>query len=95
MKLGKAPATVMHVLGKYKEKSDLPYHIFTDSLFTTVPLLKKMDMNGYLASGIVRVNGLGMSCPLADISDFKRSKRGSMQSVQTTISSSTQKTCIK
>ena len=79
MKLGKAPATVMHLLGKHKEKSDLPFHIFMDNLFTTVPLLKEMNMNGYLASGTVRVNRLGRSCPLADISDFKRLKRGSME----------------
>ena len=87
LKLGKAPATVMHLLVKHKEKSDLPYHIFMDNLFTTVPLLKEMDMNGYLASGTVRVNMLRRSCSLANINDFKRSERGSMRSVQTTISS--------
>ena len=63
-----------------------------DKLFTTVPLLKEMDMNRYQALGTVRVNKLNRSCPLADIGDFKRSERGSMRSVQTTISSSTQKT---
>ena len=65
------------------------------NLFTTVSLLKEMVMNGYLASGTVRVKRFGRSCLLANISDFKHSERGSMQSVQTTISSSTQKTCIK
>ena len=61
-----------------------------DNLFTTVPLLKEMDMNGCLASGTVRVNRPGVSCHLADISDFKRSERGSMRSVQTTKSFFTQ-----
>ena len=69
---------MIHLLGKYKEKSDLPYRIFMDNLFTTVSLLKEMDMNGYLASGTVEMKRLGRSCPLADISDFKRSERGSM-----------------
>ena len=78
LKLEKAQTLVMHLLGKYKEKSDLPYHNFMDNLFTTVSLLKEIIMNGYLASGTVRVKRLGRSCLLADISDFKRSERGSM-----------------
>ena len=36
--LGKAPATVLHLLSMYGSKKDYPYHIFMDNLFTTASL---------------------------------------------------------
>ena len=57
-KLGKAPATVMHLLGKYKNEKDYPHHVFKDNLFTAVPLLEVLDANGYHGTGAARVNRL-------------------------------------
>ena len=45
--LGKAPATMMHLLSKYENTMDYPYHVFMDNLFTTVPLLEVLEANGY------------------------------------------------
>ena len=94
-KLGKAPATVMHLLSKYENKKDYPYHVFMDNFFTTVPLLEVLDANGYHGTGTVKVNWLGKSCPLAYTADFKRTERGSMKSVQTIIASSLRNCCIR
>ena len=94
-KLGKASATMMHLLSKYENKKDYPYHVFMDNLFTTVPLLEVLDANGYHGPETVRVNQLGKSCLLADTADFKRTERGSMRSVQTIIASSFRNCCIR
>ena len=82
-KLGKAPATVKHLFGKYGVKHNYPYHVFMDNLSTIVPLLEELEMNGYLGTGAVRVNRLGKSFTLADAATFKHLNRRSMRSVQT------------
>ena len=94
-KLGKAPATLMHLFSKYKNKKDCPYYAFMDSIFTTAPLLEVFDVNEYHGTGTVRVNRFGKSCPSADTPDFKRTERGSIRSVQTIIASSLRNCCIR
>ena len=94
-KLGKVPASVMHLLGKYKNKKDYPYHVFIDNLFKTVPLLEVLDANRHHGTETVRVNRLSKSCPLADTADFKHTERGSMKSVPTIIASSLRNCCIR
>ena len=61
----------MRLFGKYGVEHHYPYRVFMDNLFTTVPLLKDLKINGYHGRGTVRVNRLGKSCPLADTATFK------------------------
>ena len=94
-KLDEASATVMHLLSKYENKKNYPYHVFMDNLFTTVLLREALDANEYHGTGTVKVNRLGISYPLADTADFKRRERGSVRSVQTIIASSFRSCCIR
>ena len=43
-KLGKVPATVMHLLSKC-ERHDYPFHIYMNNLFTTIPLPQELEQN--------------------------------------------------
>ena len=94
-KLGKVPSTVMHLLSKYNERHDYPFHIYMDNLFTTIPLLQELEQNGYHSTGTVRVNRHGKSCPLADTKSFQQSERGFIRSMQTTSTFAMKECCIK
>ena len=60
-------------------------YLWITSLFTTIHLLEKLEISGYYGTGTIRVNGLGKSYPLVDITAFKHSEKGTMRSMQTTI----------
>ena len=75
--LAKAPATVRDLFAKYGVKYNYPYHVFMQNLFTTVPLLEELELNGYHGTETVKVNRLGKSCPLADTGAFKHLDKGS------------------
>ena len=62
---GKCAATILHLLDQYSdEKKDLPYHLFLDNLFTTLPLLAELRKRGYNGTGTIRANRLGKECTL-------------------------------
>ena len=55
----------MHLLSKYENIKDYPYHVFMYNLFAIVPLLEVLDANGYHETRTVKAHRLGKSCPLA------------------------------
>ena len=58
-------------------------------------LLEVLEMNGYHGTRTMKVNRLGIFCPFAVTAAFKHLDRGSMRSMQTTMTSSNEKWCIK
>lgn len=81
-KFGKCAGTVLHLLSSYSnEKKDLPYHLFFDNLFTTLPLLHELQNRGYDGTGTLRANRLDKSCPLKSQSSIDKSGRGCFHSV--------------
>ena len=79
---GKCSATVLHLLDNYSEnKKYLPYHLYFDNLFTTVPLLHRLKCLGYNGTGTLRANRLDKSCPISSTSSFEKKVRGSSETV--------------
>lgn len=74
---GKCAATVLHLLDQYSsDKKDLPYHLFFDNLFTTLPLLVELRKRGYNGTGTIRANRLGNECPLITTHQTEKKERG-------------------
>jgi hypothetical protein len=81
-KFGKCSSTVLHLLSKYSsEKAGLPYHIFFDNLFTSMPLLHELHTKGYEGTGTLRANRLEKSCTLRSSDSFYKCDRGEYDSV--------------
>lgn len=87
-KYGKCSATVLNLLNMYSdEKRILPYHLFTDNLFTTLPLLQEIKTRGYDGTGTVRKNRIDKSCPILDANTVDKKERGYAECVTGTMGS--------
>ena len=81
-KFGKCAAAVLHLINSYSEdKKTLPFHIFTDNLFTTIPLQNELHRRGYNASGTIRANRIDKTCPMTSVSQFDKKARGFSESL--------------
>lgn len=55
--VGKSGATVLDLLDNMRDDlKQLPFHIFTDNFFTSVPLLQELTIRGYGGTGTIREN---------------------------------------
>ena len=52
------------------------HSVFFDNFFSSYKLLVDLDVKGFRATGTMRNNRIG-KCPLADVSDMKKTERGS------------------
>ena len=87
-KYGKCAATVLHLLNTYSDdKKFLHYHLFTDNLFTTLPLLQELKTRQYDGTGTMRKNRLDKSCPIIDANKCDKKERGYAECVTGTIGS--------
>ena len=75
-KIGKTPSTVLHLIQNfYQNKSNLPYHLYFDNLFTTLPLLQEIHHLGYNATGTMRSNRIDNKCPLSSVQTMAKMER--------------------
>ncbi len=74
---GKAAAPLLNLLDSLpSEKSELPYRIYIDNLFTSFRLLKYLSEIGYSGIGTMRDNRIPSCCPLKKKKDMKNTERG-------------------
>lgn len=73
---GKCASTVLHLLDQYSDEKKLPYHIFFDNLFTTLPLLAELRKRGCNGTGTIRSNRLGKDCTLMSTETVEKKERG-------------------
>lgn len=76
-KFGKSSSSLLHILDSYPlSKSEYPYHFYCDNYFTSIPLLSELKNRGYNCTGTMRADRVGKDCPLMDVKEFKKQRRG-------------------
>jgi hypothetical protein len=77
---GKSAAPLVHLLDSFPaEKSELPYRIYIDNLFTNFRLLKYLCGIGYSGIGTIREDRIPQCCPLKKKKEMKDTERGSYE----------------
>ena len=73
---GKSAATVLHLLDQLQDDlKSLPFHIYIDRRFTSLPLFFELEKRGYAATGTIMDNRLN-KCPLMSAEYTKKKVRG-------------------
>lgn len=81
--VGKSGATVLDLLDNMREDlKQLPFHIYFDNFFTSVPLLQELTNRGYGGTGTIRENRIPGATGLTPSKDFKKKARGTYQTVE-------------
>lgn len=82
---GKCAATVIQLLKHYSaEKIDLPYTLYCDNIFTTLPLLLEMEDRGYNCVGTIKANRVPKECKLSGTKQMSKKPRGVFECVMGT-----------
>lgn len=58
---------------------NLPFHLFFDNFFSSIPLFHELSNRGLKGTGTIRENRTS-KCPLPSNSEFKKTERGTFQS---------------
>lgn len=72
---GLGPSIILQYSDVLSRLGQLPYHIFFDNFFTTVPLLHQLQSRGIRGTGTIRENRMS-KCPILSKSDMKKKNRG-------------------
>ncbi|CAH1979217.1 unnamed protein product [Acanthoscelides obtectus] len=72
---GLGPSVVLHYSTVLRQMLSLPYHIFFDNFFTTVPLLEELLRHNIRGTGTVRENRMS-KCTVQSKTDMKKTTRG-------------------
>ncbi|CAH1976426.1 unnamed protein product [Acanthoscelides obtectus] len=72
---GLGPSVVLHYSTVLCQMLSLPYHIFFDNFFTTVPLLEELLRHNIRGTGTVRENRMS-KCTVQSKTDMKKTTRG-------------------
>ena len=76
-RFGKCASTVLHLLHQYSnDKKHLPYHIFMDNLFTSIPLLFELMNSNKNGTGTMKDNRIDKKAPLLYKVSVNKKPRG-------------------
>ena len=85
-RFGKCASTVLHLLDQYSnDKKHLPYHIFMDNLFTSIPLLFELMNSNKNGTGTMRDNRIYKKAPLLSKVSVNKKPSGYAQTISASV----------
>ena len=85
-RFGKCASTVLHLLDQYSnDKKHLPYHIFMDNLFTSIPLLFEQMNSNKNGTETMRDNRIDKKAPLLSKVSVNKKPSGYAQTISASV----------